>query len=217
MKLKDLYPITQALLDQLASACVRIEIAGSLRRGKRDPKDIELVCIPSIGEYSVPVYEMFAAPAATVHQVNHLEDALMTLIQAGAWEFDPLVRRNGPRYKRLRHGASGICCDLFITDARRWGVIFAIRTGPANFSQALVRYARRQSMFVADGLLHQHAPEGYDADGKALPCPAGERCRRIVETPEEIDVFAALGLLWIEPARRNLNLFYASRPRASWH
>ncbi len=216
MKLSAIQPLADSLLEQLRSACVRLEIAGSIRRQKPDPKDIEIVCIPSTGEYTVPVYEMFAAPAATVHQVNHLEDALMTLIAGGEWEFDPIVKRNGPRYKRLRHVTSGVCCDLFLTTSREWGYTFTIRTGPSDFSKALVTYAHRRTMFFNGNLLHKHAPV-FDSNGEVKPCPAGERCLRIVETPEERDVFRALEMPWIEPSRRNANILYALTPRGVGH
>jgi DNA polymerase/3'-5' exonuclease PolX len=212
MKLEPARSLAQTLLDQLSSACVRIEIKGSIVRRKADVDDIDLVCLPSIGTYSVPVYEMFTTATATVHQVNHLEDAIVTLIAGGDWEFDPIVKRNGPRLKRLRHVATGLPADIAIVDARRWGCIATIRTGPKDFSKALVKHAHRQAAFVQDGLLHRHVPE-FDSKGDVQDCPAAERCRRIVETPEERDVFTALGLPWIEPHKRTVNLFYATLPR----
>lgn len=209
MKLELIQPLAQALLEQLSSACLRIEIAGSVRRAKPEPQDLELVAIPALGESAER--DLFGT-IARVHTLNHLEEAIGTLLGLGEWQFDPVTRRNGARYKRLRHAASGVCCDLFITDARRWGVIYTIRTGPGDFSRSLVSYARRQGMFVQDGLLHRH-PACLDEHGEVEPCPDGARCPRIVATPEEADVFRALGLPWIEPRRRNANLFYASIPR----
>ncbi len=212
MQLTDIQPIADSLVDQLRSACLRIEIAGSVRRGKPDPKDLELVAIPATGHYTVQ--DLFET-VIEEHAVNHLDDALMTLYDLGEWELDPVLRRNGTHYKRLSHVATGICCDLYITDARRWGIIATIRTGPGDFSKALVNYAHRKALFIQDGLLHQHAPE-YDLRGDVKLCPAGERCRCIAETPEERDVFASLGLPWIEPIRRSANLLYASVPRGMW-
>jgi DNA polymerase/3'-5' exonuclease PolX len=214
MKLAQAQPIAQALLDQLSSACVRIEIKGSIVRRKADVDDIDLVCLPSIGTYTVPVYEMFTPAPATVHQVNHLEDAIVSLVAGGEWEFDSVVKRNGPRLKRLRHVATHLPADIAIVDARRWGCLATIRTGDKDFSKGLVKYAHRQAMFVQDGLLHKHAPE-FDANGDVTDCPAGDRCLRIVATPEEIDLFNALGFPWVEPEKRNANLFSAAVPRGA--
>src|SRR5512139_1002751 len=211
MKLETIQPIADSLIERLSSACLRIEIAGSIRRRKPEPNDIEIVAIPALGSYTIT--DLFGA-AVEEHPVNHLEDALLTLFGLGEWDFDPVLRRNGPRYKRLLHIASGVCCDLFITDARRWGLIYTIRTGPGDFSKALVSYARRRGMFVLDGLLHKHTPQ-LDASGKPT-CYSGERCGFIVSTPEEHDVFIALGLPFIEPRKRTANLLYASVPREAW-
>lgn len=202
MKLESIEPIAQTFLDQLSSACTRIEIAGSIRRRKPEPKDIEICCIPALGHYSVT--DMFGA-VVEEHPINHLDDAIATLIGLGEWEFDPEVKRNGPAYKRLRHIASGACCDLFITTTRKWGYTFTIRTGPGYFSKSLVKHAHKLGMFFSGSLLHQHQPL-FDEHGDAKPCPAGERCMRIIETPEESDVFKALGLHWIEPKRRTNGL-----------
>lgn len=221
MNLELIKPLADSLVEQLRNACVRLEIAGSIRRAKPQPNDIEIVGIPSTGVYEVR--DMFSVVTAT-HTVNHLDDALETLMAGGEWAFDTETKRNGPRYKRLRYTPNSpatrfvfesVACDLFITDQRRWGLIYAIRTGPGDYSKALVSYARRQAMFVSDGLLHNHPPLGYTADGGSLPCPAGDACPQIIPTPEEQDVFDALGLPWLEPHQRNANLFYASMPRGT--
>ncbi len=219
MRLEQIEPIAQSLIEQLSSACVRIEIKGSICRRKPDPHDIDVICIPSIGESVYPIYGLFAT-STEIHTVNHLEEAIATLLAGGDgivrslpdWEFDPIVKRNGPHLKRLRHIPTQTPAELYITDQRHWGCLATIRTGPGDFCKALVNYAHRQTMFIQAGLLHKHAPM-FDEHGDVKPCPAGERCLRIVETPEERDVFNALGLPWIEPARRNGNLFYATVPR----
>lgn len=197
------YPLARELVGFLTPGCVRIEIAGSLRREKSEPGDIEIVAIPSLGTYEVR--DLFDQVAER-HAVNHLDQALDLLLDDGAWIFDTEVKRNGPKYKRLKHVVSGICCDLFITDRRRWGYTFAVRTGPAEFSHALVTRALNHGHFFRDGLLHAHAPLFEMKQGKreTQPCPLGETCPNIIETPDEIDLFNVLGLTYIEPNRRSL-------------
>lgn len=194
------YPLARELVSWLTAGCTRIEIAGSLRREKPEPNDIEIVCVPSLGTYEI--HDLFGQVAER-HEVNHLDQALNLLLDEDAWIFDTEVKRNGPKYKRLKHLATGICCDLFITDRRRWGYTFTVRTGPADFSHALVTRALNQGRFFKDGLLHAHPPI-YNAKHEVEPCPAGERCLRLVETPEEIELFNALGLTYIEPHLRSL-------------
>jgi DNA polymerase/3'-5' exonuclease PolX len=101
----------------------------------------------------------------------------------------------GERYVKLRHLASGMQVDLFITSRNQWGLILLIRTGPADYSQWLVTYARRRGYHVCGGWLRV---------GLATDCgPAGCK-RQVVPTPEEGDVYGALGLVWIEPSERRV-------------
>ena len=198
MKLEEIQPLAESLLEQLRSACVRIEIAGSIRRRKPEPNDIELIAIPATGEYAI---RNLFDEIIELRPVNYLDEVIGSLLAAGEWAFDAAIRRNGPHYKRLRHLQSDICCDLFVTDRRRWGLITTIRTGPGDFSKALMIHARRRGWFIKDGLLHKHLPD-LDEHGEVMPCPSGDRCMRIIDTYEERDVFVALGLPWIEPEQR---------------
>lgn len=193
--------VANALIEILRPGCERIEMAGSIRRGKPDPKDIEIVAIPCLmNQFET---DMFGNPY-NFETVNHLETAIYTAC-LGDWAYDSTVKRNGPRYKRLKHH-SGIACDLFITDAWRWGAIYTIRTGPAEFSQMLVMRAHKLGMFVDNGLLHQHRRAYQETeDGHAtipLPCPKGDACPLIIPTPTEEKFFAALKVDWIAPEIR---------------
>ncbi|HEX2516441.1 MAG TPA: hypothetical protein VH257_17170, partial [Chloroflexota bacterium] len=84
-------------------------------------------------------------------------------------------------------GAAGeLPLDLFaVTGPAQWGVILTVRTGPGAFSTRLVT-ARR----YGGGM-----PEGFRVRDGALW--DGER---LVATPEEADLFAALGLPWLPPS-----------------
>ena len=96
-----------------------------------------------------------------------------------------------------------------MTTARGWGGALAIRTGPAEFSQALVTLALRQGKHVADGyLIHGHPK----LDGG---CLKGANCSLILPTPEEMNFFAALDLSWIPPRERTPERLKAVEVRAS--
>lgn len=129
--------------------------------------------------------DLFGVPVREFE--NPLETRVADLIAAGSWGFDLATKRNGPRYKRLRHVASGVCCDLFITTPECWGVIFAIRTGPGDYSRELVTVAKRLGYQVEDGRLWRLHRDG---------------ARDVVPTPEEADFFRALGVPMPAPAER---------------
>jgi hypothetical protein len=97
----------------------------------------------------------------------------------------------GEKLKRavFRSRAGELPLDLLAATrpVAQWGVIFAVRTGPGAFSTRLVT-ARRYG---------GGTPEGFRVRDGALR--DGDR---LVETPEEADPFAALGLPWLPPERR---------------
>jgi hypothetical protein len=203
MKLDDIQALATSLIFQLRPGCTRIEIAGSVRRSKPDPKDLELVCIPALGEFTER--DLFGEITRTI-AVNYLDTALERIYAGGAWQLDPVVKRDGDRYKRLVHVATGTACDLFITDARRWGYTLTIRTGPYDFSRELMVLAHKQGKFFKDGLLHNHPPV-FESGGaglpmKVLPCGMGERCTQIIETLDVPALFRALHLEYLEPQDR---------------
>lgn len=179
-----IHNLAAELVAELSPACERIEIAGSIRRGKSNPKDIEIVCIPRISGFQE--YDMFGMQVESPEH-SELVKAVNVITSKGDWEFDPEVKRNGIKYKRLRHIDTRICCDLFITSPECWGVIFSIRTGPGDYSRELVTRARRMGMVVEGGNLYRTHRDNR---------------RELIPTPEEEDFFKALGLEWIEPGNR---------------
>lgn len=95
------------------------------------------------------------------------------------------LTKNGPRYKQFTYGRHQV--DLFLPTPATWGSVFTIRTGPWEFSRWLVTSkaaggAAPSGLVFRDGRLY--------VGGRPLL------------TPEESDVFAALGLAYIPPAER---------------
>lgn len=171
----------------LAPACERLEIAGSIRRRKEmDIHDVELVAIPRKARI-----EFGQAPALS--QLHALTDELR-----GQGRMIP--RHNvkghqlawGPKWRSATwtnpDGMSGATAlDLFITTPEQWGVCFLLRTGDAEFNKALVTPRQK------GGVL----PKGFRIDENRL-----WKNDVALPTPEEGDVFDALGLPWITPAAR---------------
>jgi hypothetical protein len=202
--------LAELLILDLHPGCARGEVAGSVRRGKPEPHDLEVVVIPKSS--FVPMGNLFGEMSEL--ECDHFEPAFVWLLQQAEWELDPVLKRDGPHYKRLRHVTSGMCADLFLTTERGWGGAMAIRTGPADFSRALVTLARRQGKHVADGyLIHGHPKprrqiSGFDDREEEYPCPEGESCPLIIPTLEEADFLSALGLPHWDPAARTAELVW---------
>lgn len=174
--------IAHELITLLGPACAKIEIAGSVRRRKAEPHDVELVAVPIVE--SMP--GMFADVSESV---SLLEGRIGELVAGGMVAFDGKVKRNGARYKRLLRGDVGI--DLFIADAdgSNYGNLLCIRTGDAEFSHMLV--TPRRGGGLMPGNLAQR--DGYLWQG-----------REKIACNTERDFFDALGIQLIEPQFRNL-------------
>jgi DNA polymerase/3'-5' exonuclease PolX len=174
------YPFAKGMafrmLELLSPVCSRIEIAGSLRRHKETIGDIEIVLIPT------PTLDLFGGEGFGAYQVSEVLD------QAGY-----ILEKNGDYFKQAHLPIIGnptgmtLNYDIFLTTPEKWGVIFTIRTGSAEFSHRLVT-PRNQG-----GLLPSYlkVKDGRIWNG----CEA-------METPEEKDVFEACKLEWIAPRDR---------------
>lgn len=164
--------IAERLVAELRPGCERIEIAGSVRRKKRDVHDIEIVALPKL----VRVSDLFGNPTAEY-----------SLLDAELTRLNLHQIKGGDRYKQYAL-PDGINLDLFIVrQPAQWGVIFTLRTGPADFSKWLVTQRRYGGALPS----HYQIREGGVYNGPNL-----------VKTPEEKDFFALLGLDWIEPEHR---------------
>lgn len=183
MNLKKARYLADHWVELLRPHCEQIEIAGSIRRGVAQVKDIEIVARPRV----VVQQGFFGDREAS--NIN-------TEIAAIAKREKAAFVKDGPRYKQIKL-PQGINLDLFLVfKPATWGVIFTIRTGPASFSRAIVT----PKFDPITGQQWQgHLPQGFrirdgvlfDPDLQAIP------------TEDELDLFAAIGLSWIEPKDRH--------------
>lgn len=162
MQYHQAFKIAQNIKDALAPHCERIEIAGSIRRKKNEVKDIEIVAIPKPYETG-----LFESGIATV--VNQ-------------WQ---KVKGELPCKYTQRILPEGIKLDLFFAQRDNWGLIFAIRTGSADYSHKV--------------LATEWVKRGYTSIGGYL-CANG----RPIPILEEEDLFKRIGVSFIPPELRNL-------------
>lgn len=120
LPLKEAKHLARRLVSDLWQYCDRIEVAGSIRRGKPEIGDIEIVAIPKYAET-----DLFGGLTG-----NH---ALDTLVWSNIGE----LTKGGHKYKQIAL-FEGINLDLFIvTPPAQFGVIYLIRTGPAAYSHKM--------------------------------------------------------------------------------
>lgn len=193
MKHADALKIAEGWVEGLKSVCERAEIAGSVRRGKDDVKDIEIVAIP-----------ILKAPRPVFGQKR----VCKTLLEQALYELeknrhiDPV--KGGEKYKQFWILAGGgihaIKMDLFlVTPPAQWGVQMVIRTGPAEFSRWCVTQESKGGALPDGYCVAQGAVWRIDqVDVKGVPFE-GESPRAM---PEEADFLNFLNVLRQEPSER---------------
>lgn len=111
--------VAEHLIFYLQAHCDFIQIAGSLRRGKSDVGDIELVVLPR--------------PTL----LSHLDTLVNTGVAAKAIYPDGRTRW-GQNYRGLL--LEGLKCEIFVADQWNLGYIFALRTGPGDANTYIMRH-----------------------------------------------------------------------------
>ena len=197
---EDALRAAQRLCELLRPVCARVEIAGSLRRGKPFVSDVEVCALPAQDGGG----DLFGGEVAGPYVFGEPFRALLKRLQAtGDLTLDPANIKDGPRYKRFLLPDTrcpdfprGVGADLFLADPDNWGNTLAIRTGSAAFSEFLMGRAKRRWRRQGGGYLWQLNP-GSPMDG-----PIPKNAVR-VPCPEEEAYFRAVGVRWLPPHERN--------------
>ena len=181
MRLDRAQVVAEEVREALSPGCLVIEVAGRIRRKKPDVKDVEIAYVPRMGQRQVGLWEY--EPYSLVDGVLH------GMVKEGVLRWDEVVKRNGPKYKRLIHCGSALVVELFAAQEQNWGLVLAIRTGPADFNKLLVMKE------WGGGAM----PLGMRMDGGWL-WNAGGR----VKTPTEEEFFAEIRVPCWPPEERTI-------------
>lgn len=171
--LREARHLAKIIMHCLAPACERIEIAGSIRRGKAEVGDIELVAVGR------PVINLLGEPTDETEIDWWLRERNGITIY-----------KNGPRYKQFyaaRGEEEGIQVDLFLATAANWGYILMLRTGPAEFGRRMVTPRAWGGLLPPDIQVH---------DGQVW------RGDEALDVPDEETLFALWGTEYIAPEAR---------------
>jgi len=148
------------VVELLKPHCERIEIAGSIRRQKPEVKDIEVVVIPK------------------PYETGLFESGIATVVSR--WE---KVKGELPCKYTQRILPEGIKLDLFFAERGNWGLIYAIRTGSAEYSHKV--------------LATEWVRRGYKSEDGYLTSNGKQ-----IMVLEEQDLFNRIGLPFKNPTER---------------
>ena len=155
--------VARRIVSELGSACERIEIAGSLRRGNSAVHDIDIVLLPT----EAP--EEFSLRDQTL-----LERAIAQLVSRGS--LTPV--RGKEKIKVFVASKTGIPVDIYVATRETWATLLLIRTGSKEHNIRLAQRARELGMKLrasGDGIEHR--------DGTLLRVNAEEEIFRLLELP----------------------------------
>ena len=184
MKLTEAKEIAEGLVEEMRPHCERVEVAGSIRRGKAQVKDLEIVAVPRWTEIPDP-YDLLGE--RTLRQNE--------LLPVGLGEPHLVGEAGHEGEDHLAHQAGG-------------QILAGHRRGPRGRHPA--RPVPHRPRELRDHLPHPHRrpsllPGGRDpreGDREALlgrlPARRGPRLR----TPEEDDVWRELGFQPVAPEAR---------------
>jgi DNA polymerase/3'-5' exonuclease PolX len=162
--------IAEEVCAVLRSFCQRIEVAGSIRRRRETIGDVELVAIPKVVPTGLLGDELTVDPGF-IDAVNK-------------W---PKVKGKPAGKYTQRWPPGGITLDLFMANTDNWGLIYAVRTGSADFSHQV--------------LAVQWVKRGYKSvDGRLTRVRDGQ----VIPIREEADLFALLRIPYVEPWAREV-------------
>lgn len=122
--------IATKFIEMIRDRCDRVEIAGSVRRGRSRPKDIEIVALP---RQSLLFW---------IDQLVRRQKLRKALYTDGR-------HRWGEKYRGIEF--HGMTVELYLARPDNWGYIFWMRTGPGAANQFVMAQKMRSPFTVKDG------------------------------------------------------------------
>lgn len=185
LSLREATILARLIVEKLRPFCDRIEIAGSIRRQKAWVNDIEILSIPKSERRE---REELVQPAdlwtAAVYRkvVDVIRDpGYAKTIEEFAVEIVKGRKLHEAKYTQaLLEG--GVKVDLFTARPETWGYQLVIRTGSAEYSQAILGRGNKLGYRGVDG--------EWTRFGKPVP------------VPEEKTVYELLGIPYLMPQMR---------------
>lgn len=190
--------IALRIMKQLQPHCLVVDVAGSVRREAREPRDLEILCVPRTTE----IKDLFDTVTGRQRSMEFVKvvNSLGEIIKGKPAE---------GRYVQIAL-PDGINLDLFIPVKEDYYRILAIRTGSADYSHQVLAVAWRALGYVGteDGL--RRVEECYSkqigTNKHGVPklkwiCTKEKPTLPPVFT-DEYSFFKFLRLEWKEPSKR---------------
>ena len=179
---------------KLQPFCEKINIAGSVRRNKQEPKDIEIICIPK----KEVLKDMFGWDEGVIVDLQFQKE----VEQLG----ETIKGKPDGKYMQIKL-PQGIILDLFMPDDFDYYRQYAIRTGSADYSFKVIANGwKKKGWCGSDKGLRKISDcvETKTPDGKSKwKCvKANAELPPVWQSEEQF--FEWLGIKYLPPNRRNI-------------
>ncbi len=157
------WAVAKKIAQELSPACERVEIAGSLRRGKPAVHDIDIVVLPR----SSPEVALQASASG-------LDEVLRALIGRGSLK----VVRDGDKIRSFIATKTDIPIDVYVATHDTWATLLLIRTGSKEHNIQLAQRARQLGMKLrasGDGIENR--------DGKLVKIQSEDEIFSLLKVP----------------------------------
>jgi DNA polymerase/3'-5' exonuclease PolX len=188
MELNKARNIAEKIVEELKPYCEIINIAGSIRRGKIEVKDIEIVALPKCEESGLLFGESKREPMKSFYDKAHSLGGIV---------------KGGKRYIQLVL-KEDVKLDLFIPEHYDYYRQFALRTGSADYSHKVIAVSWNKKGWVGtDEGLRKHSD--CIQKGKKWVCLNAEAEKPPIWRDEK-EFFDWAGIKYIEPEKRDFLL-----------
>jgi DNA polymerase (family 10) len=186
MKLEDALPLAEKVCAVLRPFCERVVVAGSIRRGKAEVGDIDIVALPKC-------MDLPGALGGTAH--FNESQVWKGMLPMALMKLGLRVEASGQELLRFSFVEPELQVDVYRARPDTWGVILLVRTGSKEHNVKLCTLARSKGLKLsaAEGVVAQ------DGFGSIVACRTEE------------SIFSALGLAYVEPKDRRLGTFEQER------
>lgn len=205
LKLSDAQYLAERFFTAISPVIIKGEICGSIRRKKFECGDIEICAIPRMTQISVGLFDEKKSVSLLDEFVND--------------NFKKELVTNGSRYKKLIFPipskmnypqGSVFQVDLFVTDLAKWGQMVCIRTGSADFTKIKIANQWKSLGWCGteDGLRRRDQcirSEKTKIWRVNQDIPSGDIVKPPL-FPSERDFFHFLGLSYVQPDKRSLEV-----------
>jgi DNA polymerase (family 10) len=158
---------------KLAPFATKLEIAGSIRRKKSDPRDVDIVLIP---------------------KGKNMKGAI--IFYASAHEKGKI----GQGENLASYNVDGVEVDIYFATSKNWGAMLLYLTGPQKYNIGLRMVAKKKGLLLNQyGLWKVITRCVLGKKGEELPV---DNVKILVASKTEEDIYRALGKEWKAPELR---------------